>query len=58
MDANSQLIVALIVYGASPILVLAAGYFGWKRIGPRCRRYGVDPDNNRARERKKFWGYE
>jgi len=50
--------VALIVYGASPILVLAAGYFGWKRIRPHCRRYGVDPDTKRACERKKFWGYE
>jgi len=58
MNADSQLIVAVIVYGVTPLLVLAAGYLGWKRIRPRCRRYGIDPYHNRACERKKFWGYE
>ena len=58
MHVDSQMAAALVAYGLAPILVLVAGYFGWKRIRPRCRRYGPDPYNNRACERKKFWGYE
>jgi hypothetical protein len=49
---------ALVVYGLGPALILAGGFFGWRRIRLRCRRYGSDPYHDRVSERKKFWGYE
>jgi len=58
MQANSQIAVVLVVYGLAPILVLAAGYLVWRKIRPRCRRYGSDPYEDRVSERRKFWGYE
>jgi hypothetical protein len=56
MHADIQTPVRLLVYGLGPLLVLMAGYFGWRKIRPHCRRYG--PYEHRASERKKFWGYE
>jgi hypothetical protein len=58
MHADSQIAVVLVVYGLAPILVLAAGYLGWRRIRPHRRRYGSDPYEDRVSERRKFWGYE
>ena len=58
MHANVQTAVALIVYGLGPVLVLAGGILGWRRIRPHCRRYGSDHYEDRVSERKKFWGYE
>jgi hypothetical protein len=58
MHANLPIAVALVVYGLGPVLVLAGGYFGWRKIRPRCRRYGSSHYEHRASERKKFWGYE
>ena len=58
MHAESQFAVVLVVYGVAPIVVLVAGYLGWRRIRPHCRRYGPDLYTHRTCERKKFWGYE
>ena len=58
MQADSPLALALAVYGLTPILVLLAGYVGWRRIRPHCRRYGAEGYRDRASQRKKFWGYE
>jgi len=58
MHVDSQIAVALLVYGLAPILILAAACFVWRRIRPHCRRYGSDPYSSRVCERKKFWGYE
>jgi hypothetical protein len=58
MHANFPVAVVLVVYGLGPVLVLAGGYFCWKRIRPRCRQYGSTRYQDRVSERKKFWGYE
>jgi len=58
MQADIQTPVRLLVYGLGPLLVLMAGYFGWRKIRPHCRRYGSSPYEHRVNERKKFWGYE
>lgn len=58
MHANFPMAAALVVYGLGPALILAGGFFGWRRIRLRCRRYGSDPYHDRVSERKKFWGYE
>jgi hypothetical protein len=58
MNANWEWAVALMVYGAAPVLILLAGYLGWKRMRPNCRRYGLDGYHDRTSQRRKFWGYE
>ena len=58
MHANLPIAVATLVYGLGPVMVLAGGYFAWRRIRSRCRRYSSDHYENRASERKNFWGYE
>jgi hypothetical protein len=58
MYAELPIAVTLAVYGLIPILVLAAGFFGWRKIWPQRRRYGADPYEDRVSERRKFWGYE
>ena len=58
MHANFQIAAALVVYGLALVLILAGGYVGWRKIRPHCRRYGSTNYEDRASERKKFWGYE
>jgi hypothetical protein len=58
MHADTEIALALTVYGLALGLVFAAGYFGWRKIRPNCRRYGSDLYDHRVSERKKFWGYE
>ena len=58
MHADLQILVRLLVYGLGPLLVLVAGYVGWRKIRPHCRRYGSGHYEDRISERKKFWGYE
>jgi len=58
MQVDIQFTVALLVYGLTPILIVVAGWLAWRKLRPRCRRYGADLYDDRITERKKFWGYE
>ena len=58
MHASLQSAVAILIYGLGPVLVLAGGYFAWRRIRSHCPRYSSDHYKNRVSERKHFWGYE